>query len=95
MLFLEYLRFFEYWFLSHKFLIFGKFFFESDEVWADIKSLYTHVPLKEVIEDILTTIYITNINSIFKETMNTKILLRKLYSCAPKVFSFMVKKSTK
>ena len=27
----------------------------------DIKSLYTHVPLKEVIEDILTTVYDTNI----------------------------------
>ena len=27
----------------------------------DIKSLYTHVPLKEVIEDIITTVYDTNI----------------------------------
>ena len=27
----------------------------------DIKSLYTYVPLKEVIEDIITTVYDTNI----------------------------------
>ena len=53
----------------------------------DIKSLYTHVLLKEVIENILTTINDTNIKSIIKETKITKNILRK-------VFSFMMKKST-
>ena len=60
----------------------------------DIKGLYTHVPLKEVIEDIKTKNYDTNIKSIFKETKITKNILRKNYSFAPKVFSFIVKKST-
>ena len=44
----------------------------------DIKSLYTHVPPKEVIEDKLTTIYDTNIESVFKETKITKNILRKI-----------------
>ena len=32
----------------------------------DIRSLYTHVLLKEVTKDILTTVYDTNIKSVFK-----------------------------
>ena len=43
----------------------------------DNKSLYTHVPLKEVIKDILTIIYDTSDKSIFKETKTTKNILRK------------------
>ena len=55
----------------------------------DIKSLYTHVPLKEVIEDILTTIYDTNIKSIFKETKITKNILRKILQlCSQSIFLY-------
>ena len=44
----------------------------------DIKSFYTKVPLKGVIEDILTIIYDTYIKSIFKETKITKNNLGKI-----------------
>ena len=58
----------------------------------DIKSLYTQVPLKEVTEDILTTIYDTNSNSIFKGTKITKNILRKiLHLCSQSIFLYKEK----
>ena len=55
----------------------------------DIKSLYTHVPLNEVIEDILTTIYDTNIKPIFKETKIIKYILRKILQlCSQRIFLY-------
>ena len=58
----------------------------------DIKSLYTQVPLKEVIEDILETIYDKNSNSIFKESKITKIFYGKFYNYARKVYFYTTKK---
>ena len=55
----------------------------------DIKSLYTQVPLKEVIEDILETIYDKNSNSIFIESKITKNILRKILQlCSQSIFLY-------
>ena len=55
----------------------------------DIKSLYTQIPLNEVIEDILTTIYDKSTNSIFKGSKITKNILRKILNlCSQSVFLY-------
>ena len=55
----------------------------------DIKSLYTQIPLNEVIEDILTTIYDKSTNSIFKGSKITKNILRKMLNlCSQSVFLY-------
>ena len=48
-------------------------------VCFDIKTLYTQVPLKEVAEDILTTIYDKNSNSVFREQTSQKTLKKKFF----------------
>ena len=65
--------------------------FKDQNVFAslDIKSLYTQVPLKEVTEDILTTMYDKNTNSIFKGTKITKNILRKILQlCSQSIFLY-------
>ena len=57
----------------------------------DIKSLYTHVPLKEVIEDIIKTVYSEAApTSVFRtsKTITDRVLRNMLYLCSESIFIY-------
>ena len=56
----------------------------------DIKSLYTNVPLHEVIEDVTETLYHKNNDSIFKikKTFTKRVFKNMLKACSESIFLF-------
>ena len=56
----------------------------------DIKSLYTNVPLKEVIEDITDTVYSSNAKSSFfrESTITKRVFKQMLTKCSESIFLY-------